>query len=233
MSQHLPDFPDLSNENYPEWKDNMTSWLQSLGLWRIVIGTKSGPVDPKDVGELEKFEDDRLKAAGYIKRKVEKGQRAHFKAVENDPVKIWSNLEAAHLTKLPTERFNAYTDFFGIVLGPDEPLSSLILRIDQAFQKILNLRPQTFTLAELDDELQSMAMIRALTPEYSSFHSSLMLRDKITRESLVTAFRVEETNRSRDAAISIVPNVSPSANTAGMSLSRSVAIRLYGTLIRL
>jgi hypothetical protein len=48
----------------------------------------------------------------------------------------------------------------GLFLGPDEPLSSLILRIDQAFQKILNLRPQTFTLAELDDELQSMAMIR-------------------------------------------------------------------------
>ncbi|HVH80081.1 MAG TPA: hypothetical protein VM782_11870, partial [Stellaceae bacterium] len=150
MSQTLPDFPNLNNENYPEWKDNMTSWLQSLGLWRIVIGAKVGPADADDAGELERFEDDKLKAAGYIKRKVEKGQRAHFKSVESDPVKIWSNLEAAHLTKLPTERFNAYTDFFGITLGPDESLSSLMLRIDQAFQKILNLRPQEFTLEDLD-----------------------------------------------------------------------------------
>ena len=87
MSQTLPDFPNLSNENYPEWKDNMTSWLQSLGLWRIVIGTKAAPADSSP-GDVEKFEDDRLKAAGFIKRKVEKVQRAHFKNVEDDPIKI-------------------------------------------------------------------------------------------------------------------------------------------------
>src|SRR5271154_3857593 len=220
MSQTLPDFSSLNNENYLEWKDNMTSWLQSLGLWRIVSGAKLAPTNP---GELEKFEDDKLKAAGFIKRKVEKGQRAHFKSVEDDPTQIWSNLEAAHLTKLPTERFNAYTHFFGITLGPDESLSSVMLRIDQAFQNILNLRPATFDLNDLDDELQSMAMIRALTPEYSSFRSSLMLQEKITRSSLATAFRVEETNRNRDTAIAAAatPIISPSANAVSSSPSSS------------
>lgn len=210
MSQTIPDFPDLNNQNYPEWKDNMTSWLQSLGLWRLVTGAKMAPTDPV---ELDKYEDDRLKAAGSIKRKVEKGQKSHFKDVESDPVQIWSKLEAAHMTKLPTERFNAYADFFGITLAPGESLSSLMLRIDQAFQNILNLRPDKFTLSDLDDELQSMAMIRALTPEFSSFRSSLMMQSTITRESLATAFRVEETNRSRDAAIaaSAAPAGSPSA----------------------
>jgi hypothetical protein len=156
MSQPIPDFPNLNNQNYPEWKDNMTSWLQSLGLWRLVNGARRPPTDPV---ELDKYEDDLLKAAGWIKRKVEKGQKSHFKDVESDPTAIWSKLEAAHMTKLPTERFNAYADFFGIALAPDESLSSLMLRIDQAFQRIINLRPDKFTLSDLDDELQSMAMI--------------------------------------------------------------------------
>jgi hypothetical protein len=46
-----------------------------------------------------------------------------------------------------------------------------------------------------------MAMIRVLTSEYSSFRSSLMMQAKITRDSLATVFRIEKTNRSRDAAI--------------------------------
>jgi hypothetical protein len=127
---------------------------------------------------------------------VERGQRAHFKDVQDDPFAIWARLEAAHLTKPPTEYFNAYANFFGIALGPGESLSSVILRIDEAFQKIVNLCPASFTLSDLDDELQSMAMIQALTPEFSSFHSSLMMQKEIKREALVTAFRVEETNRN-------------------------------------
>ena len=127
---------------------------------------------------------------------VERGQKAHFKDVENDPVKIWAKLEAAHLTKLPTEGFNVYSDFFGITLGPGELLFSVILRIDEAFQCIVNLCPSEYTLKNLDDELQSMAMIRALTPEYSSFRSTLMMQKEIKQETLVTAFRVEETNRN-------------------------------------
>ena len=130
MSQPAPSFPLLNNDNYPEWKDNMTSWLQSLGLWRIVSGDKKQPTES---GELDKYEDDKLKAAGWLKRMVERGQRAHFKDVENDPIQIWSKLETAHLTKLPTEHFNAYSDFFSITLGPSESLSSVILHIDEAF----------------------------------------------------------------------------------------------------
>src|ERR1700738_2808425 len=141
-----PNFALLNNQNYPEWRDNMTSWLQSLGLWRIVKGTKGKPADPD---ELDKWEDDCLRAAGWLKRMVEKGQRAHFKNVDENPVQIWEKLEAAHLTKLPTECFNAYTDFFDITLAPDESLSSIILRIDEGFQRIVNLRPAGFTLTDL------------------------------------------------------------------------------------
>jgi hypothetical protein len=83
MSQAAPNFPLLNNENYPEWRDNMTSWLQSLGLWRLVKGSKLKPEDPL---EADKWEDDQLKAAGWLKRMVERGQRAHFKDVQDDPI---------------------------------------------------------------------------------------------------------------------------------------------------
>jgi hypothetical protein len=56
-------------------------------------------------------------------------------------------------------RFNAYADLFSIKKGLNETLSSLMIRIDHAMQKICNLRPAAFTLADLKDELQSMAMI--------------------------------------------------------------------------
>ena len=226
MSQQIPDFPKLNNDNYPEWVDNMKNWLQSLGLWRIVSGTKTTPIladpaapTPAEAADLERFLGDVERAAGFIKRKVEAGQKKFYKSVEDDPIQIWSKLEAAHLTKLPTERFNAYSDFFAITLGPDESLSSVLLRIDQAFQRILNLRPKVFTLTDLDDELQSMAMIRALTPEYSSFRSAIMLRPDISKESLALSFRVEETNRNRDVAIAAAASsvISPSAHAARSS----------------
>jgi hypothetical protein len=54
------------------------------------------------------------------------------------------------------------------------------------------LCPADFDLAKLDDELASMAMIRALPDEFSNFASSLLLMDKLDKGAIQQAFVSEE-----------------------------------------
>jgi len=94
---------------------------------------------------------------------------------------------------------------------------SVTNRIDSAMRTIQNLRPQGFTLDKLDEELASMAMIRSLPDDYSSFVSSLLLMDKLEKSAIHQAFHTEETQRRRraeieqissDKALSTVPQTS-------------------------
>ena len=94
---------------------------------------------------------------------------------------------------------------------------SVTNRIDSVMRTIQNLRPQGFTLDKLDEELASMAMIRSLPDDYSSFVSSLLLMDKLEKSAIHQAFHTEETQRrcraeieqiSFDKALSTVPQTS-------------------------
>src|SRR6267378_4252897 len=79
-------------------------------------------------------------------------------------------------------------------------LTSLVVlgvRIEKAMQTIKNLRPTTFTIEQLDEELQCMALIHALPEEYRHLSSSLLLIDKLDKSVIMQAFRSEEQNRQR------------------------------------
>ncbi|KAG2030698.1 hypothetical protein BDR03DRAFT_1016848 [Suillus americanus] len=69
--------------------------------------------------------------------------------------------------------------------------------------KIQRLRPQDsskpYSLADLDAELVSMAMIRALGEDYAQFASSLILLTSLDKKELKAAFLAEETQRRRRA----------------------------------
>jgi hypothetical protein len=52
-------------------------------------------------------------------------------------------------------RFNAYDELFSIRKLEEESLQSLINRVETAKRSIKELRPSTFTLDMLDDELAS------------------------------------------------------------------------------
>ncbi|KII82779.1 hypothetical protein PLICRDRAFT_82902, partial [Plicaturopsis crispa FD-325 SS-3] len=56
-------------------------------------------------------------------------------------------------------RFNAYDDLFSIRKCDDESLPTLVARVQAAMRDVVNLRPASFTLATLDDELRAMAMM--------------------------------------------------------------------------
>src|SRR4051812_679041 len=184
----------LSNSNYTEWCGEMKAWLMRNGLWRLVSGKETKPSDPK---EGEKWEIKEEKAAGEIYLLVESDQRVHFRGHEENPIKMWALLEAAHLSKKPGARFNAYDDLFSIRKQDDESLVDLGTRIEKAMQAIQNLRPADFKIETLDEELQCMALIRALPEDYRHLTMPLLLLDKLDKSVIIQAFRSEELNRQR------------------------------------
>ncbi len=204
----------------------MKSALQALGVWRVVTGDK---VQPTVSADLERYHEQWDKAAGTLKLKVEHGQETHYEGYEDNPLEIWTRLEAAHVSKKPAMRFNAYLDLFSIRKRDDETLSSVMIRIDQAMQQIHNLHPKTFTLANLEDELHSMTMITCLPAEYSSFRSSLMLLDQIDKRTLQEAFRNEEINRVRSQNEESSSS-SAKALVASPSLSQPIKCEFCGLL---
>ena len=170
----------LSNSNYPEWCGEMKAWLMRNGLWRLVSKKETKPAASL-ADELEKWEMKAEKAAGEIYLLVENDQRVHFRGHEEDSIQMWELLEAAHLSKKPGARFNAYDDLFNIRKQDDETLVDLGVRIEKAMQTIQNLRSANFTIAKLDAELQCMALIRSLPEKYQHLSTSLLLKDGLDK----------------------------------------------------
>ena len=125
-----------------------------------------------------------LRAAGEIYPSLSDDQKTHVDAIADDPVKIWAKLESVHMQKKPGMRFNAWEEFFSIFMAENKYLSSLMTQIDAAMIKVKNLCLGTSTLDDLDKELASMTMIRALPESYAYFASSLQLLDKLDKDTL-------------------------------------------------
>jgi hypothetical protein len=91
---------------------------------------------PTKEDEIAKWEAKAERAAGDIFLLVENDQRVHFSGHGEDPIKMWDLLEAAHLSKKPGARFNAYDDLFNIRKQDGKSLVDLGVRIEKAMQTI-------------------------------------------------------------------------------------------------
>jgi len=203
MSDTKRTFPTLDASNWGYWADNMEAYLNTKELWEFVDGSspKPTPADPDnptatEAKELLDWKRKSAKASGEIWLAIEDSQKVHVKEVKGDPRAMWTRLEAIHIQKKPGARFNAYEALLSIRKREDESLSALMARADRAMQDIKALRPTTFTLANLDEELLAMTLIRALSTEYSHFASSLLLLDSLDLNKLKSAFQSEENQRS-------------------------------------
>jgi hypothetical protein len=145
-------------------------------------------------------------------------QYCSYYQVQAVRVAWWAALAAVHLQKRPGACFNTYDDLFSIRKQEEETLQSLMNRVDTAINRIQDLRPKDFTLSNLDDELASMTLIRALPDEFSAFASSLLLLDKLEKSTIHQAFVTEESQRHHRA--SAAPDVS---SALGASSSSSAA----------
>ena len=228
----------LQTANYPKRRGDVLALLMTRGSPRLVLGKKLRPVaqDSKAVTEAEteaqeKWDDRALRAAGEIYLSLSDDQKTHVEACNDDPVAMWKKLESVHLQKKPGMRFNAWEEFFSIQLEENESLSSLMTRIDTAMHKVQNLRPDTFTLDDLDRELVSMTMVRSLPSSYASFASSLQLLDKFDKDTLQAAFINEESLRTRSSTPGSTAVLS--ASTAHSSSSAALTCAFCSLPMRL
>ena len=103
-------------------------------------------------------------------------------------------MENAHLSKKPGARFNAYDDLFSIQKEGKESLVDLGVQIKKAMATIQNLHPSSFNIDMLDEELQCMALIKALPEDYHHLSTNMLLMDKLDKNVILQAFHSEELN---------------------------------------
>ena len=130
----------------------------------------------------------------------------HFRGKEDDPIEMWRLLEAAHLSKKPEARFNAYDDLFSIQKQDSETLVDLGVRLEKAMQAIQNLHPANFTIEQLDEELQCMALIHSLPKAYCHLSTNLLLVEMLDKATILQAFRSEELNCQRGLQVAELLN---------------------------
>lgn len=112
-----------------------------------------------------------------------------MKACSKNPVAMIAKLESIHNTHKPGLRYGGYDRLFSIRLKPGEALPDLITRVGNAIAFVKDQRPTGFTLSDLEEELHSMTLIRALPAEYTSLKDSLMLLDDLNSSTVSEAFR--------------------------------------------
>ncbi|RPD54382.1 hypothetical protein L227DRAFT_580521, partial [Lentinus tigrinus ALCF2SS1-6] len=181
-------FPKLSNRNYQRWRLDMEARLRTLGAMRIVQGTETRPAftAPLDSGERRELRDYNARvdaAAGEIWNCVEREQQTHLEAIRDDPEAMWKKLESVHMQKRPASQLKS---------------------------DMKALRPPSFDIAKLDDELVLMALIRALPAEYNALRQTLLLDDALTLEKLQDTFVALE---NQPGASSSTPVLSHAAST--------------------
>ena len=151
----------------------MKALLMQKKVWAIVSGLDVRPAT--DDPNFRDWIKDQQSAAGIIFLGLEDDQKHQIEDVLDDPSAMWIKLEAIHVQKRPSTRFNAYNSPPSITKLPDESLPSLTSRIEKAMQEVKNLRSKAFSIDSLDNDLLCMAMVRSLPSEYRSFVSSITL----------------------------------------------------------
>ncbi|KIJ39270.1 hypothetical protein M422DRAFT_175341, partial [Sphaerobolus stellatus SS14] len=174
----------------------------SLGVIGIAEGTEipiaqpsPGEKDATIIATYNAYILRSYKAAGEIYQWLDKANKIHVDDIRSKPKEMWEKLKSIHSKSAPNSRFNSLSDLLSIRLKDDESLTDLSSRIQGAMQKVMALCPKFgYNIEKLDEELVIMTMIRALPREdYASFISSVLLLTNLSKDTVLEAFRTEET----------------------------------------
>ena len=204
MPTSIPIFSKLNSHNYNSWVGEMEAYLHSQNAWMPISMPYLAPElsDKPTSEEKKKYREWQKKANAascLIYLMVEDDQRIYLNELKDQPDKMWEALKQIHMQQCPSTRFNAYDDLFSIRKKEEENLQTLINRVETGMKRIQDLHPKDFDIAKLDNELASMALIRALPEEFSAFVSTLLLKDDLDKAKIHQAFVTEETQRRRHA----------------------------------
>ena len=118
--------------------------------------------------------------------------------------------------------FLVLDEFLSISKGEEESLTSLCARVEDNLQKVRSAHSEKLTLAEFEEELAMMALIRSLPAEFANFRSSLLLvPGSLDFKKVKDAFLQEERNRQ--------PRVSEQAAMKAFDSSNSSKHRFQGS----
>ena len=195
----------LTSANYRLWADNMKSWLQLNGLWRLVSGQEKKPaakpeirdssgnlISPAvalDEDKLERWEIKAERAAGALKTAMSHDVKVLIRDCEDDPILIWDTLKTSFIQQRTAPRFNAYHALLSVEKSDSESLEALINRVDEQIRVIKSLSPSSFTLDDLYDELAVMAIIRALPHSFDDVVRTISVLDKFDKQSVIQSLR--------------------------------------------
>jgi gag-polypeptide of LTR copia-type len=187
-----PKLPTILNAtNFSKWEGDLQATALFAGLWGIISEAFNAAQK-----ELKEWKQKRDKAGPLIYLNIDDSQKVHVLGLLLRPAEMYTKLKAVGLQKKPGARFNAFTMLLSISKTENETLTDLMTRVSKAMHVVQSLRPSPYTLADLDNELESMALIKALPQEYNNFASNLLLMDTLTLEKLQAAFRLRRSKGS-------------------------------------
>ena len=191
----------LTSANYRLWADDMKSWLQLNGLWRLVSGQEKKPAAKPEIKDsrdqvvskavaldedkLERWEIKAERAAGALKTCMSHDVKVLIRDCEDDPILIWDTLKSSFIQQRTAPHFNAYHALLSVEKSESEALDSLINRVNEQIRVIKSLSPSSFTLDDLYDELAVMAIIRALPHSFDDVVRTISVLDKFDKQSVV------------------------------------------------
>src|ERR1700743_469139 len=208
----ISSIPLLTSENYRPWADDIKSWLQLNGLWRLVSGLEKKPASKPEIKDssgavlsaavaldedkLERWEIKAERAAGALKTPMSQDISVLIRDCEDDPILIWETLRTSFIQQRTAPRFNAYHALLSVQKNDSESLEGLINRVDEQIRVIKSLSPSSFTLDNLYDELAVMAIIRALPHSFDDVVRTISVLDKFDKQYVAKSLRNMDQTRS-------------------------------------
>ncbi|KAF9263874.1 hypothetical protein L218DRAFT_808190, partial [Marasmius fiardii PR-910] len=131
----------------------------------------------------------------------------HVRNIQDDPQAIFDTLKSIHIQQKTRNRWNALNDLLSIQKLPDETLPSLSSHVNTALTCLQQLTPTTiarptamvtgssetpYTLQDLYNNLEAMALVCSLPEDYDNFISLLLILDHLTVKEIKSAFHNEE-----------------------------------------
>ncbi|KAH8833154.1 hypothetical protein DL96DRAFT_1458986, partial [Flagelloscypha sp. PMI_526] len=196
----------LSATNGGTFFDNFENFANTQYLGGFYTGTETPPTPDipdrptsSERKDIKNWEMQKLKASGLLYMCIDITQRAHISGnpYRNNPHLAYQKLLGVHRQKKPAHRFAATDALLSVQMEENETLVDVAAPGD--IMSALSPKRTTYGLAEMDNELLAMTMLRAPGPEYANFISSLMLLGDLSPETIRSKFQNEDTNRKSQA----------------------------------
>ena len=196
----------------------MQALLQRNSTWGIV----SGEITLEASEDKNGWKAANWNAAGVIYSQVDSSIQPLIRESLADAKGMWDKLCTQYSQDSAASRFLLLDEFLSITKQPDESLTALCARLENALQKVKASCKPELTVKAFQEELAMMTLIRSLPEEFSNFRSSLLLvPGSLDLKTVKEAFLQEERNRQ--------PRVSEqlAMRAAGSSSSSSRQRRRY------